>query len=274
MTPPIETHALVAAAGSGTRLGFNTPKAFVELAGRTLLERSLDALAASERITHTVVLVSADMREKAEKIIADPVNHATWAGMSISVALGGGERMDSVFAGLEELRARNASPDSLVAVHDAARCLVPADMIQRVVDRATEGVSAGAWWGAVPVMPVVDTIKIVDTATAGPADGETLIEQTPDRATLRAAQTPQVCELASLYEANLQHMRTTEISAAHATRDSGHQPLQTATDDASLMEMAGKRVVAVEGDYMAMKITTPLDYRVAEMLLDDRKDAE
>lgn len=269
MTPPMDTYALVAAAGSGTRLGFDTPKAFVELAGRTLLERSLDALAASERITHTVVLVSPDMRAEAEALIADPVNHATWAGMSVSVALGGRERMDSVFEGLEELRSRNVSPSSLVAVHDAARCLVPAEMIQRVVDRAAEGAENRAWLGAVPVVPVVDTIKVVDEATSGPADGEVLLEQTPDRSTLRAAQTPQVCLLSSLYEANLQYMRTTEISAAHASRDTGHQPLQTATDDASLMEMAGQRVVAVEGDLMAMKITTPLDYRVAHMLLAD-----
>lgn len=268
----MNVNALVAAAGSGTRLGFDTPKAFVELNGRTLLERSLDALAESERIDHAVILVSPDMRERAEELIADPLNHATWAGMSVSVALGGGERMDSVFAGLEELQRRGVEGSSLVAVHDAARCLVPAAMIREVVDRAAEGVENRAWWGAVPVVPVVDTIKVVDEATSGPADGEILLEQTPNRDTLRAAQTPQVCELNALYGANLAYMRTTEISAAHASRETGHQPMQLATDDASLLEMAGKRVVAVDGDLMAMKITTPLDYRVAQMLLADREE--
>ncbi|MBC2681261.1 IspD/TarI family cytidylyltransferase [Corynebacterium anserum] len=266
-------NALVAAAGSGTRLGFDTPKAFVQLAGRTLLERSLDALADSERIDRAVVLVSPDMREAAEGLVADPINRASWAGMSVSVALGGGERMDSVFAGLEELRRRGVTGSSLVAIHDAARCLVPPALIREVVDKAAEGVERQAWWGAVPVMPVTDTIKIVDEATSGPADGETLLEQTPNRDTLRAAQTPQVCELDALYEANLAYMRTTEISSAHASRQAGNQPLQLATDDASLLEMSGKRVVAVNGDLMAMKITTPLDYRIAEMLLNsDSKD--
>ena len=69
-------------------------------------------------------------------------------------------------------------------------------------------------------------------------------------------------------------MATVEISSAHASRNTGNQPLMTATDDASLMEMAGKKVTAVDGELMAMKITTPLDYRVATMLLADVEDAD
>lgn len=262
--------ALVAAAGSGTRLGFDTPKAFVEIAGRTLLERSLDGLAASEGIDHAVVLVSPDMRDRAEHIVSDEVNRLTWAGMSLSVELGGGERMDSVWAGLESLAQRGVAPDTLVAVHDAARCLTPPEMIVRVVRTAAEGCAHQQWQGAVPVMPVVDTIKVVDTATSGPADGQLLLEQTPARETLRAAQTPQVFHFGQLREANLQYFNTVEIGSAHASRINGLDTIPTATDDASLMELAGKTVVAVEGDPRAMKITTPMDYAVALMMLEEK----
>ena len=267
-------YALVAAAGSGTRLGFDQPKAFVELAGRTLLERALDGLARSEVIDHALVLVSPDMRETAEKLIQQDFNRASWAGMAVSVTLGGGERMDSVWAGLEELARREVPEDSLVAVHDAARCMTPPEMIARVVDSARYGAEHQAWSGAVPVVPVVDTIKVVDQARSGSADGEILLEQTPARDTLRAAQTPQVFRLDELREANLEYLATVEISSAHASRNTGNQPLMTATDDASLMEMAGKKVTAVDGELMAMKITTPLDYRVATMLLADVEDAD
>ena len=121
---------------------------------------------------------------------------------------------------------------------------------------------------------MVDTIKVVDQARAGSADGEILLEQTPARDTLRAAQTPQVFRLVELREANLEYLATVEISSAHASRNTGNQPLMTATDDASLMEMAGKKVTAVDGELLAMKITTPLDYRVATMLLADLEDTD
>lgn len=267
-------YALVAAAGSGTRLGFDQPKAFVELAGRTLLERALDGLARSEVIDHAIILVSPDMRETAEKLITQEFNRASWAGMAVSVTLGGGERMDSAWAGLEELARREVPEDSMVAVHDAARCMTPPEMIARVVDSARYGAEHHAWSGSVPVVPVVDTIKVVDQARSGSADGEVLLEQTPARDSLRAAQTPQVFRLDELREANLEYLATVEISSAHASRNTGNQPLMTATDDASLMEMAGKKVTAVDGDLMAMKITTPLDYRVATMLLADVEDAD
>ncbi len=251
-------YALVAAAGSGSRLGVDQPKAFVELAGRTLLERALDGLARSEVIDHAIILVSPDMRETADKLIQQDFNRASWAGMAVSVTLGGGERMDSVWAGLEEL----------------ARCMTPPEMIARVVDSARYGAKHQAWSGSVPVVPVVDTIKVVDQARAGSADGEILLEQTPARDTLRAAQTPQVFRLDELREANLEYLATVEISSAHASRNTGNQPLMTATDDASLMEMAGKKVTAVDGELLAMKITTPLDYRVATMLLADLEDTD
>ena len=269
---------LLAAAGSGSRLGFDQPKAFVELAGRTLLERSLDVLSDAESVSHTLVIVSADMRETAEELVSTEANVRRWAGMSVEVVLGGRERMDSVYAGLGVLEqkylarpmdgcsgipAGEAASTPLVVVHDAARCLTPPAMIAAAVAEAARGVSAGEFSGVVPVLPVTDTIKLVDVRSAA----DVRVEQTPARGSLRAAQTPQVFALDQLLDANQKYLATVEIAASHASQITGNQPLQLATDDSSLMEIAGYRVQAVEGDPLAMKITTPMDYRIAELML-------
>ncbi|MDN5684423.1 2-C-methyl-D-erythritol 4-phosphate cytidylyltransferase, partial [Corynebacterium glyciniphilum] len=134
-------YAVVAAAGSGTRLGEVLPKAFVQVGGRTILERCLDGLAASESVGHTVVTVSTDMLEYTHELVSSQIG--LWAPMEVTVVLGGTDRSDSVRAGLEAVQsliggsssgpeAADADPDDmddeltegfLVAVHDAARCL-------------------------------------------------------------------------------------------------------------------------------------------------------
>jgi 2-C-methyl-D-erythritol 4-phosphate cytidylyltransferase len=125
-------------------------------------------------------------------------------------------------------------------VHDAARCLTPLAVFERVVD----AVSAGAA-GAVPGIPLVDTVKTVD------ADG--VITGTPDRAALRAVQTPQgfVREL---------------LVAAHLTG-------VVATDDAALVELGGHHVLVVDGDPLGFKVTTPDDLEHAERVLARRATA-
>ncbi|WP_273352088.1 IspD/TarI family cytidylyltransferase [Corynebacterium resistens] len=265
--------ALVAAAGSGTRLGFDTPKAFVELRGRTLLERSLDALAESQSVGHAIVLVSQDMRQRAEDIIKHPENKLAWAPMGVGIELGGSERVDSVYAGLLKVQPLAAGrPDSLVLIHDAARCLVPPRLVSEVVTAAGDAPS-----GAIPVVPVADTIKVIEPlgVPAGHRtarlDGAERVLSTPPRSTLRAAQTPQVFRFDQLLDANERYLNAMEIGSAHPTETHGLDSVREATDDASLMEMAGYEVVAVPGHHLAMKITTEMDYRVAEMLLDGRE---
>ncbi|WP_426717794.1 IspD/TarI family cytidylyltransferase [Corynebacterium auriscanis] len=261
--------ALVAAAGSGTRLGFDTPKAFVKLRGRTLLERSLDALAESQSVGHAVVLVSPDMADAAREIVNHPENKLSWAPMGVGIELGGSERVDSVYAGLQKVQPLAADrPNSLVLIHDAARCLVPAQLVAEVVTAAGDAQS-----GAIPVLPVADTIKVIEPlgAPAGHAvarlDGAEKVVSTPPRSRLRAAQTPQVFRFDQLLDANERYLNAVEIGSAHPTEKHGLDSVQEATDDASLMEMAGYEVVAVPGHLLAMKITTEMDYRVAEMLL-------
>lgn len=142
---------------------------------------------------------------------------------------GGATRSDSVRAGLA------AIPDDVevVCVHDAARPLASAELFDRVIAAVVAGADA-----AFPGIAVTDTIKVIDPTTAA---GATLgdVIATPDRSTLISVQTPQA-------------FRASVLRAAHAAGGD-------ATDDAALVEAAGGRVVAVEGDPMARKITTPDD---------------
>ncbi|MCG7463105.1 2-C-methyl-D-erythritol 4-phosphate cytidylyltransferase [Corynebacterium tuberculostearicum] len=235
--------ALIAAAGQGTRLGAEVPKAYVELRGRTLLERSVRALLASGVVDEVIVLVSPDMEPEAARIIGridtagakDTTNAAP-----IRLVHGGSERADSVWAGLQAI----PDDDAVVLIHDAARALTPPAMVRGVAKRVLEGAPA-----AVPVVPVADTIKEVA------ADA---VVSTPDRSRLRAVQTPQAFRLSALRQANLDYW--------------AEQPEFTATDDASLMEWHGEHVATVPGDTLAFKITTPIDLTLAHALTEETHD--
>ena len=229
--------ALIAAAGQGTRLGAEVPKAYVELRGRTLLERSVRALLASDVVDEVIVLVSPDMEPEAARIIG---RIDTAGAAPIRLVHGGSERADSVWAGLQAI----PDDDAVVLIHDAARALTPPAMVRGVAKRVLEGAPA-----AVPVVPVADTIKEVA------ADA---VVSTPDRSRLRAVQTPQAFRLPALRQANLDYW--------------AEQPEFTATDDASLMEWHGERVATVPGDTLAFKITTPIDLTLAHALTEETHD--
>lgn len=217
-----ETVAVVPAAGSGERLGAGTPKAFVELAGQTMLERAVDGLLSSGVIDRIVVAVPADRVESTTRLLVGRAD----------VVAGGFERHESV-----ELALAVAGEPDFVVVHDAARPLTPADQIQRVVSALHDGMRA-----VIPVLPVTDTIKAVD------ANGAVL--GTPERAGLRAVQTPQGFE--------------TELLRRAYQRAGG----SVVTDDAALVENLGTPVHTVAGDPLAFKVTTPLDLRLARAVLD------
>ncbi|MDK8677864.1 2-C-methyl-D-erythritol 4-phosphate cytidylyltransferase [Corynebacterium tuberculostearicum] len=235
--------ALIAAAGQGTRLGAEVPKAYVELRGRTLLERSVRALLASGVVDEVIVLVSPDMEPEAARIIGRIDTAGTKSDTNaapIRLVHGGSERADSVWAGLQAI----PDDDAVVLIHDAARALTPAAMVRGVAKCVLEGAPA-----AVPVVPVADTIKEVA------ADA---VVSTPDRSRLRAVQTPQAFRLSALRQANLDYW--------------DQQPEFTATDDASLMEWHGERVATVPGDTLAFKITTPIDLTLAHALTEETHD--
>ncbi|WP_314038166.1 2-C-methyl-D-erythritol 4-phosphate cytidylyltransferase [Dietzia sp. CH92] len=224
--------AVVPAAGSGVRLGAGLPKAFVDLHGRTMLERAVAGLLASGVVDDVVVVVPADRVGPAESELA----HLRDDDHLVVVATGGAERTDSVRNGLAALTAAHPVAYDVLLVHDAARCLTPAAPVRRVVEAVRGGEVA-----VVPVLPVVDTVKQVDAAG--------YVVGTPDRATLRAVQTPQGFAPDVL------------LAAYDAAGD-------VATDDAGLVERVGGRVATVAGDPLAFKITTPDDHARALAELD------
>ena len=215
------TVAIVTAAGSGERLGAGVPKAFVELGSQTMLEHAVAGLLSSGVVDGIVVAVPAERVAQSVSMFVERV----------TVVEGGAERDDSV------RRALSAVGDAeFILVHDAARPFTPVDQIRRVVAALRDGVRA-----VIPVLPVVDTIKAVD------ANGVVL--GTPERAGLRAVQTPQGFDAALLHRAYQQ---------------SGGL---TVTDDASMVENLGVPVHTVAGDALAFKITTALDLRLAQAVL-------
>lgn len=155
--------ALVPAAGRGLRLLKGEPKAFVDLGGSTLLQRSVDGLRSSGAVDRIVVIVPPELVQHARELLGD----------SVTVVAGASERTESVRLGLAE-----AGDAEIVLVHDAARALTPAALIARVVAEVRAGRAA-----VVPAVPVTDTVKSVDIMGA--------VVGTPDRETLRAIQTPQ-----------------------------------------------------------------------------------
>lgn len=213
--------AVVPAAGSGERLAAGLPKAFYRLGGRTLLERAVDGLLASGVVDHVVVAVPADRLDEAKLTL----------GGRAEVVAGGADRRESVRLGLSA-----AGKPRFVLVHDAARALTPPRLIVRVVEALVAGHQA-----VVPALPVPDTIKAVD------ADG--MVVNTPERAALRAVQTPQG------FAADLLLRAYQRAGAADFT------------DDASLIEHLGDRVYVVDGDPLAFKITHPLDLKLAQAIV-------
>jgi 2-C-methyl-D-erythritol 4-phosphate cytidylyltransferase len=213
--------AVVVAAGSGTRLGAGGPKAFVEAAGRRLVDWALDG--AVRNADRVVVVVPAGA----------PTSDAggVLEGADVVVA-GADSRSGSVRCGIGAIP--DAGDDDVVVIHDAARPLASDALYAGVVAAVVAGAD-----GAVPGVPVADTLKRVD------GDGAVLV--TVERDGLVAVQTPQAFRLGVLRRA--------------------HAAAPEASDDAGLVEAAGGRVVVVPGDARNRKVTTPDDLAVVAALL-------
>lgn len=230
--------ALVVAAGRGERLGAGSPKAFVVLAGRPMVEWSLEALRAVPAVGRIVVALPPDTPAPAGTV-----------GVP-----GGAERSHSVRAALAA--AGDGPDDEPVIVHDAARPLVTPATIERTL-AALEASGADA---VIAAAPVTDTIKRVadgPTAADGAPDATAVggrVVETLERRTLWAVQTPQV-------------FRRGALARALAQPD---EVLAAATDDAALVERAGGRVHVVESPRENLKVTTPVDLRLAALLLQER----
>jgi 2-C-methyl-D-erythritol 4-phosphate cytidylyltransferase len=218
----VSVWAVLAAAGSGERLGSDRPKAFARLAGRPLLAESLERLEASAWIDAIVVAAPPGWEEPVI-LLAEELG----CGKVTASVAGGPTRAASVRAGLGEVPA-----DAAVAlVHDAARPLLPEDVIERVLAPLSEG-----WDGAVPALAIADTVKRVE--------GDAVVE-TLAREGLYAVQTPQAF--------------VADVLKGAAGGEG--------TDCASLVEANGGRVKVVPGDRRLVKVTEPADLALVESWL-------
>ncbi len=222
--------ALVPAAGRGERLGPGAPKALRELAGTPMLVHAVKALAASPMVDLVVVAAPVQSVEEVRSLLIDPE-----FGAEVTVVAGGESRSESV------ARALIGLPEDvdIVLVHDAARPLVPVEVVTAVASAVREGHPA-----VIPVVPVVDTIKSIDD------DGRIL--GTVPRAKLRATQTPQGFD-------------RDVLQRAHAEVD------EAVTDDAGMVESLGITVHAVDGHEESFKVTRPLDVVLAESVIAKRR---
>ena len=221
-------YAVVPCAGIGARAGAAGPKQYAPVNGRSLVAHTLDALAQVTRLKAVLVVLSP----------GDTAFAAHAPGFTGWVSHGGGAtRADTVAQGLRDLQARGARPDDWVLVHDAARCLVRAAWIDRLIDACLPDAVGGLL-----ALPVPDTLK---REAGGRAGG------TVDRAGMWQAQTPQMFRLGML---------------ADALQRAGG----AVTDEASAIEAAGHRPLLVPGALENLKITWPDDFALAERLLRTR----
>ena len=222
---------MIAAAGSGQRLGAGGPKAFVPLAGRRLVEWSLEAFAQAKSVGPVIVAL--------------PPGHEVDLGDGVVAVVGGEHRSESVAAALGRVETE------LVAVHDAARPLVTAELIDALVANLASRPDAD---GVIAASALTDTVKRAREPRSAKGGGPT-VAQTVSRDDLWAAQTPQVFRTAALREA----------------LDTDAHRIATATDDAMLVEKAGGKVLIHAAPGENLKVTTELDLRVAELLLAERR---
>lgn len=238
---------MVPAAGRGERLGPGAPKALRDLGGAPLLVHAVRALARSRAVG--LVVVAAPPQGVAE--VLGLLDSHGLDGKDIRVVAGGATRQESVRLGLAAIPAST----EIVLVHDAARPLVPVEVVDAVVAAVRAGAEA-----VVPAVPLADTVKRVRPVAAG--EPEPVLD-TPDRGTLRAVQTPQGFRRETLAEVH---------AKALAEEAEGGSPV--VTDDAGLVEHYGGQVVVVPGHEEAFKVTRPLDLVLAEAVLARRRASD
>lgn len=224
--------ALLPAAGVGQRFGAKTPKQYVYLAQKPVLQHTLDIFAQNSRIEHIAIIISAN-DDYFAKMIRLPENAAVYR-------VGGETRAQTVFNGVKTLLQHEIAHDEdWILVHDAARCCLPQAALMRLLD-ANVGEAGGLL-----AIPVSDTLKRQNE--------QQCVEKTVSRAALWQAQTPQMFQAALLQRA----MQTGDLAEM--------------TDEASAIERLGLQPLLVEGDSRNFKLTHPEDAFLAELLLTQDK---
>lgn len=221
---------IIPAAGKGERLGGNEPKPYIKIAGKTILEYTLSKFKEVSGLGEVIVSTSEEYMDATTELL-----NKVFPELNCSVVEGGKERQDSIRNALEKISDRTG----LIAVHDAVRPFVSKQQIENCIEEASRS------GGAVLAIPALDTIKMA---------GENLeIVDTPERRKLWQAQTPQIFWAALLREA-YQYAREHKFLGS---------------DDSSLVEKIGGRVVLVQGSTQNFKITHPHDLKVARLLISE-----
>lgn len=219
---------IIPAAGSGQRMEARTPKPLLDVSGKRVLVRTLERFADIPGLQQVIIAASADLITPVQDMIS---NH--FESLDCRVVQGGVSRQESVFKALSEV----IDEDPLIVVHDAVRPFTDRRQILDCLDKASE---VGA---AILAVRVNDTIKEVGD--------DSMISGTVSRERLWRAQTPQV-------------FRRDLLFRAHTT---AHEKGYHGTDDASLVEWIGEPVAVVEGSETNIKLTYPMDLKMAELIV-------
>lgn len=221
---------VVPAAGSGTRMGKETPKPYLTIAGKTILEHTLLQFSHLEEIHELIVSTSELFKEQTLEIAS-----AVLGDIELTVIKGGAERQESVFKALQYV----SDSAELIAIHDAVRPFASEELILKCI-RTASGSDVD---GAILATPAKDTIKeVIDN---------NLVVATPERDRMWQAQTPQIFKREVLLRA---------YNEAASRRYMG-------TDDSSLVEMIGGKVSVIKSTADNFKITYPLDFQLAKLML-------
>ena len=237
-------YAIIVAGGTGSRMKSSVPKQYLDLCGKPVLQYSIEKFLENELIDACIIVA----HKMYHKDIEDMTRGI--AGKNIYIVENGTERIDSVKNGLDKALSLEESYDNsenggmaYVMIHDGARPLISEKLISDSIENVKK------YRAIVPAIAVKDTIKKINDSNE--------VLDTPERAYLRAAQTPQCFELNLILDAFDKYNSDTFLE---------HLP----TDDGSLIELySDANVVITEGDENNLKITTPIDLRIAEMILGD-----
>ena len=215
--------AIIVAGGTGQRMGTTLPKQFLAIEGKSILLHTIGQFVTAYTDINFIIVLPADYIQDGKALIT-----SSGLSQSFQFVAGGDTRFQSVKNGLAQ-----ADPASIVFVHDAVRCLLTPDLIQRCYQQAVEKGSA------IPAVSSTDTIRILEGNQ----------HHVVDRANVMMIQTPQTFNAALLKKAFEQ----------------AYQP--SFTDEANVLEASGKKVYLIEGEYENIKITRPLDLAIAEYIL-------
>ena len=224
-------YLLIPAAGMGRRMGSERNKLLLTLLGKPILAWTLLAAEAAHKISWIGIIGQPADQSDIKAILAELA-----LSLPVQLIMGGETRQESVYNGLQAL------PDGAerVLIHDGARCLATPQLLNRCAEALLD------CSGFIAAVPVKDTIKVVDEVG--------VIQETPDRRQLWAAQTPQGFEVKLLKQCH----------------DKGRDLGWEVTDDAALFERCGLPVRIVEGEETNLKVTTPVDLAIAEFILRQR----